>query len=407
MPPNWPWGKTTFPATGLVPCSDLAWAAGGWSPRWGVGAVLQHNKSSRLWDPQEDGEQVPDTLAGWLKHLPEPVPSSKVHVCAVSLKHLLFVAQRSCGYGELRSKISPGSSPHCVWLLPPLNTPASHWAHGACSGDCWPSALLFEGFRKAPASWIAFGTQLWDASALEREGVLEIPLADVSTGWHELVNCLSKAPSESPRSQSHWAPAMPSVQVGSGWGVHPAPCSPGHWQSRVCQLAVVHQAVNKVRWKRGEGEEVGWAAASPTSLPGVVSSKNHQQLMLPCARAEGAQAPSPQLWPLLSHTAASPPPAQCAPEPQGRQGCTQGGCAQPPPCNLPRARDAGGFISTQGWQALQWVSYTKTNPWQCQCSRWRGGFVLDTMITVGKTHPPISSITHQGQLTLTQGGAVL
>lgn len=94
LQPCWPWGEATCPAPGLVPCSDLGCAAGG-SPRCGVGAVLQDNKSSRPWGLQEDGDQVPKAVAGWLKHLPESVPSSKMHFCAVSVKDLLFVAQRS------------------------------------------------------------------------------------------------------------------------------------------------------------------------------------------------------------------------------------------------------------------------------------------------------------------------
>lgn len=80
------------------------------------------------------------------------------------------------------SGISPSSSPHCVWLLPPLNTPAGHWAHGVCWGPRWPSAQPFKGFGKAPASRKAFENQLRDASALERVGILEIPHAGVSMG---------------------------------------------------------------------------------------------------------------------------------------------------------------------------------------------------------------------------------
>lgn len=99
-------GEINFPSHNLVPCSDLAWAAGGWSPRWGVGAVLQYIKSSRHWELQEEGEQIFDAVAGRLKHLSEPVPSSKVHFCSVSLKCLLFVAQTSIGHGEFMPEIS-------------------------------------------------------------------------------------------------------------------------------------------------------------------------------------------------------------------------------------------------------------------------------------------------------------
>lgn len=120
--PCWPWGETTYPAPGLVPCSDLGSAAGGRGLRRGVGAALQHDECSGLWGLQEDGEQVPDAVAGQLKHLTRVRPRLKnVGLCSFCEAFSLQSTGGAVGVGhgkpgELVSGMSPSSSPPWGWV---------------------------------------------------------------------------------------------------------------------------------------------------------------------------------------------------------------------------------------------------------------------------------------------------